>query len=680
MHAEPDLGGAIERGLWRAVVRRRLPWWLAPTVPALAALPVSWPGGTALLAATVGWAAWDARRWRRRTAAQWPRWLDDAVPALEDSSRLLATAPVSPLARLQQARLAARLAAAVGPAQFDAIARSKSPREWLPLVLTALAAAALWLVPAARHGQVAPAPLPARTAPPAAATFTLKVTPPAYTGAQPYRTAPRDLQVPRYSTVDWCATGAARIELGDGTVLPVAAGGCASWRALETVSWRSGAVRHDIRVTADQPPTATVAAPVEAVQLLAPGTATVRIAVAARDDHGIARATLHLTLARGSGENIRFSDREMPLPQGRDPKRRDWQKDWTLAELGMEPGDELYFFVRATDNDPEHPHTAQSPTHTLRLPGPEAEAVESSALPSMVKPENLRSQRQIIIDTEQLVADMRGKLPAAVVRERSEGIAADQAQLRRRYGQFLGEESTLFDDAHGEHGEAHAGSEGHDEHEEETSKPMSANTNLAAQFGHAHDMEDNATIFDPQTKAVLRRALAAMWDAEKALRAIAPATALRPEYQALAAIKELQQAERVYLHRAAFEPPAIKEDKRLSGDAAGAASYRRAQARDALADTGPADVRALAQALSGDGALPARWSKAALEVLASLPADEQRLAAQRAVQDVADGCMPCRGTLRAWLRATLPATPVLQAQPEAETAFSRAWRAAGGRP
>ncbi|AVR98792.1 DUF4175 family protein [Pseudoduganella armeniaca] len=669
MHADADLRNALERPLWRAVARRRLPWWLALLVPALAALPVAWPAGLALLGASGAWAAWDARQWRRRTAAQWPAWLDDAVPALEDSSRLLAAAPAAPLARLQRARLAARLQAEVGPAQFDAIARARTRPSWIPLALAAAAAAGLWLVPAPR--QATPVTTPAaQAAAPATVALTLKVTPPAYTGAQPYETVARDLQVPRYSTVSWCAAGATRVELGDGSTLAVLAAGCAAWRALDAVSWRSGALRHDIRVTADQPPTVTVAAPVEAVHLLAPGTASVRIAVAAKDDYGIARATLHLTLARGSGENIRFSDRELPLPQGPDRKRRDWQKAWTLAELGMEPGDELFFFVRATDNDPEHPHTVQSPTHTLRLPGPEAEALDASALPSMVKPENLRSQRQIIIDTEQLVADMRGKLPPAVLRERSEGIAADQAQLRRRYGQFLGEESTLFGDEH----------EGHDEHHEEQGKPMNGNTNLAAQFGHAHDMEDNATIFDPQTKAVLRRALAAMWDAEKALRALAPGSALPPEYKALAAIKELQQAERVYLHRAAFEPPAIREDKRLSGDATGAASYRRAPGKDAAIEPGASDLPALVRALSGEGALPALWRKQALAAAARLPADEQRLAAQRAVQDVADGCVPCRGALRAWLRATVPAAPVLQAQAEADTAFGRAWRAGGGRP
>ncbi|GGZ10724.1 hypothetical protein ACFFTM_23900 [Pseudoduganella plicata] len=666
MHAEPDLHSAIERPLWHAVLRRRVPWWLASVVPALATLPASVPAGLALLAGAVAWAAWDARHWRQRTATQWPRWLDDAVPALEDSSGLLATSSTSPLANLQRARLAARLREAVGPAQFAAIARAQTPTSWWPAALATLAAVAVWLVPAGQRTAPREA-VGARQPAAVAAVLTMKVVPPRYTGVQPYDTAPRDLQVPRYSAVQWCAKGAGTtVQLGDGTALNVASGACAQWHALDAVSWRSGALRHDIRVKADQPPTVSVAAPTEAVHQLAPTRATVRIAVAARDDYGIARATLHLTLARGSGESIRFSDREVPLPQGRDARRRDWQKDWTLSELGMEPGDELYFFVRATDNDPEHPHTVQSPTHTLRLPGPEAEALDSSALPGMVKPENLRSQRQIIIDTEQLVADMRGKLPAAVVRERSEGIAADQAQLRRRYGQFLGEESTLFGDEH----EEHAGHDDHDEH-----KPMNGATNMAAQFGHAHDMEDNATIFDPQTKTVLRRALSAMWDAEKALRAIAPSSALPPEYKALAAIKALQQAERVYLHRAAFEPPPIKEDKRLSGDTAGAASYRRAQVA-ASGTAGSADVRSLAGALSGDGALPALWSRTAVDALNRLPGEDAKLAAQRAVQDVADGCVPCRGTLRAWLRATLPANPVLQAQPEPDTPLSRAWQGA----
>jgi hypothetical protein len=380
-----------------------------------------------------------------------------------------------------------------------------------------------------------------------------------------------------------------------------------------------------------------------------------------RDDYAVSRATLHLTLARGSGENIRFSDRELPLPASADPRVRAWSKQWLLSELGMEPGDELYFFVRATDNA-ERAHTVQSATYTLRLPAPAAAADdETTALPTLVKPESLRSQRQIIIDTEQLLADMKAarKPDAPTVRERSESIASDQAALRRRYGQFLGEESTLFGGA--DHDDDHDGGK-HD---------------VLHEFGHAHDQPENATLFDDATKKVLRRALSAMWDAEKALRAISPSGALAPEHKALDAIKELQQADRIYLHKTAFTPPAIKEEKRMSGDVVGAASYKREQ--QAPGEAVPGQVRELVRALAQDAALPALWSRTAHDwVREHIGNEEQRLAAQRAIQDVADGCVPCRASLRAWLRGAIAQAPVLlQATPVAATPFTRAWREGG---
>ena len=279
----------------------------------------------------------------------------------------------------------------------------------------------------------------------------------------------------------------------------------------------------------------------------------------------------------------------------------------------------------------------------------------------LVKPQSLRSQRQIIIDTEQLVADMRStKMSEEAVRDRSQKIAGDQGMLRRRYGQFLGEESSLFADDEGgdEHGD-HGGEE----------KP-----DILHQFGHAHDESENATLYDEETKKVLRRALSAMWDAEKALRAIAPRTALPPEHKALEAIKELQQAERVYLHKTAFTPPPIKEEKRMTGDMDGTASYRREQG--GREQPVPDEVRALVQALSSDGPLPALWTRTAHDwVRARLAEDEQRLSAQRAIQDVADGCTSCRPVLRAWLRAGAGQGQVLlQARPSVETPFVRSWR------
>jgi hypothetical protein len=255
---------------------------------------------------------------------------------------------------------------------------------------------------------------------------------------------------------------------------------------------------------------------------------------------------------------------------------------------------------------------------------------------------------------------MRAKpgMNPATVRERSEAIASDQAALRLRYGQFLGEESTLFGNA--DHDGDHGGKQ-----------------DVLHEFGHAHDQAENATLFDDATKKVLRRALAAMWDAEKALRAVAPKAALPPENRALDAIKELQQADRIYLHKTAFAPPPIKEDKRMSGDMAGSASYKREQ--DAAGEQVPQQLRELIQALASGAALPALWTRTAQDwVRERIAGDEQRLAAQRSIQDVADGCVPCRATLRAWLRGAIASSLVLlQPQPAVDTAFTRAWRSGG---
>jgi hypothetical protein len=654
-------GGAdIAKRVRRAALLRRAPLWVAGALPWLAVR--SWPG----LCAWAAWCAWDGTRLHRRVTREWPRWLDDAVPELEDSSALLIEAQ-TPLARLQRERLLVRLGESLGSARLRAIARKRVRLGAVWFALSVAGAALLWawaaLPPVVSSLARAPGAKPSASS--ARPELVITVTPPKYTGAQAVEIAPRDLQAPESSEVRWCVKDAAAldapIELSNGQSLP-AGQRCATWVASESVFWRWHGVRYDLKVTPDQAPEVTVTSPSQMVHELREGASTAAMAITVRDDYRVQRATLHMTLARGSGENIRFSDREMPLPESPDPRVRAWSKQWTLAELGMEPGDELYFFVRAADNALK-PHNVQSPTYTLRLPAPvEAADEESQALPTLVKPESLRSQRQIIIDTEQLIADMRARpnMSPDNVRERSESIASDQAALRRRYGQFLGEESTLF------------GAEDHDDH-------PGAKQDVLHEFGHAHDQAENATLFDDATKKVLRRALAAMWDAEKALRAIAPKNALPPENKALEAVKELQQADRIYLHKTAFAPPPIKEDKRMTGDMAGAASYKREQ--DAAGEQVPRQLQELIHALAGDGPLPALWTRTAHDwVRERIAGDEQRLAAQRSIQDVADGCTSCRASLRAWLRGAVGKAPVLlQARPVAETPFTKAWRLGDGK-
>jgi hypothetical protein len=651
--------------LTRAALLRRAGLWAIGALPWL--LLRSGPG----LLAWSAFAAWDALRLQRRVAHGWTAWIDGAVPEMEDSATLLLAAE-SPVAELQRQRLLSRLDTSLTGARLRAIVRERV-RMGLPWLAGNLALAALaWGPTLLSHGgqPLAAALRGTKTTAVAQpqAGLTVKLTPPRYTGVAPSSSAPRDLQAPEQTLVEWClkqaATGNAveTIELSDGQLLHAGAE-CAHWTATESMFWRWRGARYTLKVLPDQAPEITVAQPNEIIKELARDAVQAAMTMSVRDDYQVRQATLHLTLARGSGENIRFSDREMPLPAGSDPRRRDWSKNWSLSELGMEAGDELYFFVRATDNA-ARPHTVQSPTYTLRLPAPPADEDEQvSALPVMVKPESLRSQRQIIIDTEQLIADMRvKKMDAVTARERSESIASDQGALRRRYGQFLGEESTLF------------GKDDHDEHGAGNGKPQ----DILHEFGHAHDQAENATLFDDATKKVLRRALSAMWDAENALRAITPKTALPPEHKALDAIKELQQSERIYLHKTAFAPPPIKEDKRMTGDLADAASSRREQST--APDAVPAALRELAQALAGDGPLPALWTRTAHDwVRERITLDEQRLAAQRAIQDVADGCLACRPVLRAWLRGAVHDAPVLlQATPKVETRFERAVQAVKG--
>jgi hypothetical protein len=652
----------LARRLSRAATLRRAALWTVGAVPWL--LLRSGPG----LLAWTAFCSWDGLHLQRRVAHGWTHWIDGAVPEMEDSAALLAQEPSTAVARLQRERLLKRIDAALTPRRLRAIVAAHVPRGWPWLAANLVLAGLAWgatLLPHAAASHTAAAQAPGRTAsaPATHAGLVVKLAPPSYTGGAPSSSAPKDVQVPEQTAVEWCLddpqAAVETIELSDGQTLH-AAQACARWTATESIFWRWRGTRYTLKVTPDQPPEIAITQPNEMTKDLPRDAKNAAIAVTVTDDYRVQQATLHLTLARGSGENIRFSDRELPLPASSDPRRRSWRRDWLLTDLGMEPGDELYFFVRAADNAAK-PHTVQSPTYTLRLPAPpSAQDDETTALPTLVKPESLRSQRQVIIDTEQLVADIRSnKMRDGEVRERSEGIASDQAALRRRYGQFLGEESTLFgkddDDDHGHGGKV----------------------DVPHEFGHAHDQPENATLFDDATKKLLRRALSAMWDAEKALRAITPKTALPPEYKALDAIKELQQSERIYLHKTAFAPPAIKEDKRMSGDMAGSASYQRAQAE--AGEIVPANLRDLVQALGGDGPLPALWTRTAHDwVRARILEDEQRLAAQRAIQDVADGKPAARAQLAAWLRAGVADAPVLlQARPVVETALTKALRGGG---
>jgi hypothetical protein len=217
----------------------------------------------------------------------------------------------------------------------------------------------------------------------------------------------------------------------------------------------------------------------------------------------------------------------------------------------MEPGDELYFYVEATDN---HQQKSRTDVYTVSIQDTAAlMSMDGIVNGSNLKPEYFRSQRQIIMDTEKL---LKGKDSISTVNFNNtcNNIGIDQKMLRLRYGKFLGEEE-----------ESNVGGPG-----EHTDLDKIENFNNAAMILDAytdkHDNAEDATFFEPGIKAQLKATLTEMWNAELHLRMYKPLEALPYEYKALRLLKDLQQKSRSYVAKTAYNPTPLKLEKRLTGD------------------------------------------------------------------------------------------------------------------
>jgi hypothetical protein len=220
----------------------------------------------------------------------------------------------------------------------------------------------------------------------------------------------------------------------------------------------------------------------------------------------------------------------------------------SLTALGMQAGDELYFYVQATDN---HQQQTRSDIYIVRLPDPaQLMSLDGLANTLTLKPEYFRSQRQIIIETEQLLKD-KDTISAEEFKNRSNNLGIDQKLLRLRYGKFLGDEA--------ESGEA--GAEGLGDIAD-----FSNAVKVRDAFTDKHDNAEDATFYEPETKKQLRATLTEMWDAELRLRTFVPKDALPFEYKALLLLKDLQQKSRAYVAKTNFKTTPLDLKKRLTGD------------------------------------------------------------------------------------------------------------------
>ena len=318
------------------------------------------------------------------------------------------------------------------------------------------------------------------------------------------------------------------------------------------------------------------------------------VAAKVSDDFLVSQVYLVATLARGSGENVKFRENRIPIDQ-RNFKTSELKSVLDLKALDFKQGDELYYYWAALDNKSPEPNFSRSDTYFLKYL--DSTAVSEADLAGMaihVLPEYFRSQRQIIIDTEKLIVQKKA-LKTQVYNSTSNEIGYDQKLLRLRYGQYLGEEFESgagggsvqtgesgnildgFQHKHDQEGENESGgaiqsrtqTESEHAHEEEGGK-NEADDGLGSMldaFLHNHESEEMNTFFEGSTKGILKMALEQMWQSELHLRLFEPEKAVLFQYKALELLKSVQQKSRVYVKRTGFDPPPIREEeKRLTGE------------------------------------------------------------------------------------------------------------------
>lgn len=683
--------------------------WTLPVILALAALLMRFAGAgwmlAGLAAGLVAVVASIVHVTRKIDLRRVVSRLDTATPALDDSSDLLLRddTALSPLQRLQRERVLDRLAH-TGLADIRPAWPLRLILAAFCVAVVAIAMATLW--PRAAQVSVASKSLEVASAvaggPTRLVATHIDIEPPGYTALPARSESALDLEAPEGSQLRWrlrfdTTPRDVALVFHDGTRIALTRDG-ADWVAqhqlLASTLYRIALVDvpalqndqlHRLDAIVDQPPEVAVAVPERTLTLLENEQNTWPLVFEASDDYGIATARLSITLAQGSGEQITVRREEIALraESGADVRHRRFRHAVDLGALGFARGDDVIVRLAVSDTRMPQANVARSPSFILRWPPPlSAQAEGIDGIVQKTLPAYFRSQRQIIIDSETLLAD-RASLSEATFVDRSDAIGVDQKILRLRYGQFLGEEFESGGAPHTEehaHETEHIAQSGEGENKDQATLPEGHTIDdghdhapaafgnagdVVAEYGHTHDHAEAATLLDPETKRILKAALSEMWQAELQLRLGDPEQALPYENRALGYIKQVQQSTRIYLARVGLELPPVDEKRRLSGD--------RASLRDRRATLAAADAEA-APAADFYRALGARSVTDPPAFEAWLRENQGSVADALGVIAALDGwrrdetCNACRERLLdvLWPLLPLPATgALLRRQPDA---------------
>ena len=342
---------------------------------------------------------------------------------------------------------------------------------------------------------------------------------------------------------------------------------------------------HKLDVIPDNPPLVGIDG-ISQYQSIYPGEASsTTFEAQASDDFGLSNAYLIATITKGSGESVKFREEKIAFKKAVGGSVFQENVTFTFEQFGMEPGNELYFYLEAWDNQsPPKFSRTEAYFFILQDTAEIAFSLEGD-LGIDLMPEYFRSQRQIIIDSEKLLKE-KPSITKQEFNQRSNELGFDQKTLRLKYGQFLGEEADsgldiendvesepAGEDHDHQPGQVNVLSEfGHDhDHENEEGQLMDKGTEQqkdpVEELKHTHDDTETATFLEQSMKSKLRAALTEMWDAELYLRLFKPEESLPYQYKALKLIKEIKNHARIYVHRIGFDPPPINEsESRLSGE------------------------------------------------------------------------------------------------------------------
>lgn len=669
-----------------------------PVVLVLAALGWRLFGVTgAVIAALLGltvlatFAIWRSRRFDLR-------WLigelDARIPRFEDSTALLFRdrAAVAGLAALQRDRLESRVHEASAVDLRPGWSRRPILIAW-GVAIVLIAAILLW--PTANGTETkasAPAPAAAGAAAPILTGARLRITPPAYTGLPVREQTALDARMPEGSRVEWLIDFApqpstAGLEFPENTPVSLIRDG-QRWAGARIVE-RSMLYRIEaaglaqqrlnrLDAIADAEPVVRLVEPESQLVQLTPGQTTWTPVFEASDDYGVIEtATLRITVTKGDGENITFEQRTMPLRGQGAAKQLRFSTALDLAREGMAAGSDMIVQLVVTDNRSPERQQVEGPSVILRWPVNLAMADGLDGMAMRVMPAYFASQRQIIINAEALIAERRRLEPRALM-DRSNIIGEEQAALRLRYGQFMGEEAEggggggiilptsdapparpplpTSDAPAPTPAPAHDDHDDHDDHGDEAAGgAMGSAVDVLSEFGHAHDTGEAATLFAPRTRSALARALDAMWSSERELRQGRPEKALPFANEALELLKEAQRATRIFLPRLGADLPPVDFARRLTGKREDIVAENPERPERSPADAVAADAWRALEERPGSTATPLalgaldRWARENGGRLAD------PLALRAAIDTVRNepACLDCRRRLRALLWTAL---------------------------